>query len=337
MRAYIETDASLAEINPLLVTKEGDVLALDCKMNFDDNALFRHKDIVEMRDLNEEDPLEVEASKFGLNYIKLDGNVGCMVNGAGLAMATMDIIKLAGGEPANFLDVGGGASAEQVKNAFRIILSDKNVKAILINIFGGIMRGDRIAEGVVERVARSRTAGAGRRAARRNERRAGQADPGQVGTSAHHCRRDVGRGARKWSRPRRDRLDQWRSGLTRTRKVIVQGITGREGTFHAIGCRDYGTQVVGGVTPGKGGTTHEGFPVFNTVAEAREKAGANCSLIFVPPPFAADAIMEAADAGIELIVCITEGIPVIDMITAHDFLTKIERAPHRRRQGRRRA
>ncbi len=124
MRCYIETDASLAEINPLLITKEHDVLALDCKMNFDDNALFRHKDIVEMRDLNEEDPLEVEASKYGLNYIKLDGNVGCMVNGAGLAMATMDIIKLAGGEPANFLDVGGGASAEQVKNAFRIILSD---------------------------------------------------------------------------------------------------------------------------------------------------------------------------------------------------------------------
>jgi len=149
MRAYVEMDASLAEINPLLITKEGNVLALDCKMNFDDNALFRHKDVVEMRDLHEEDPLEVESSKFGLNYIKLDGNVGCMVNGAGLAMATMDIVKLAGGEPANFLDVGGGASAEQVKNAFRIILSDKNVKAILINIFGGIMRGDRIAEGVV--------------------------------------------------------------------------------------------------------------------------------------------------------------------------------------------
>ena len=150
VRAYIDTDAALLEINPLLVTKEGNVLALDCKMNFDDNALFRHKDVVEMRDLAEEDPLEVEASKFGLNYIKLDGNVGCMVNGAGLAMGTMDIIKLAGGEPANFLDVGGGANAEQVKNAFRIILSDKNVKAILINIFGGIMRGDRIAEGVVK-------------------------------------------------------------------------------------------------------------------------------------------------------------------------------------------
>ncbi|MEP7133151.1 MAG: ADP-forming succinate--CoA ligase subunit beta [Acidobacteriota bacterium] len=151
-RAYLETDASLAEINPLLVTKAGDVLALDAKMTFDDNALFRHADIKAMRDLAEEDPLEVEASKFGLNYIKLDGNVGCMVNGAGLAMATMDLVKLAGGEPANFLDVGGGANEEQVKNAFRIILSDKNVRGVLINIFGGIMRCDIIANGVVAAV-----------------------------------------------------------------------------------------------------------------------------------------------------------------------------------------
>jgi succinyl-CoA synthetase beta subunit len=151
-RAYVETDASLAEVNPLLVTKQGGVLALDAKMNFDDNALFRHPDIKEMRDLHEEDPLEVEASRYGLNYIKLDGNVGCMVNGAGLAMATMDLVKLAGGEPANFLDVGGGANEEQVKNAFRIILSDKNVRAVLINIFGGIMRCDVIAKGVVAAV-----------------------------------------------------------------------------------------------------------------------------------------------------------------------------------------
>jgi succinyl-CoA synthetase beta subunit len=151
-RAYVETDATLAEVNPLLVTRSGRVLALDAKMTFDDNALFRHPDIREMRDLAEEDPLEVEASKFGLNYIKLDGNVGCMVNGAGLAMATMDLVKLAGGEPANFLDVGGGASEEQVKNAFRIILSDSNVRAILINIFGGIMRCDVIAKGVVAAV-----------------------------------------------------------------------------------------------------------------------------------------------------------------------------------------
>jgi succinyl-CoA synthetase beta subunit len=151
-KAYVETDASLAEINPLLITGTGDVIALDAKMNFDDNALFRHTAIREYRDLDEEDPLEVEASKFGLNYIKLDGNVGCMVNGAGLAMATMDIIQYAGGRPANFLDVGGGANEEQVKNAMRIILSDANVKAVLINIFGGIMRCDIIATGVVNAV-----------------------------------------------------------------------------------------------------------------------------------------------------------------------------------------
>ncbi len=148
-RAYVAMDASLAEINPFILTKDGKVYALDAKINLDDNALYRHKDLVELRDLNEEDPLEVEASKFGLNYIKLDGTVGCMVNGAGLAMATMDIIKYAGGKPANFLDVGGGASAEQVKNAFRILLSDHNVKAVLINIFGGILRCDTLATGVV--------------------------------------------------------------------------------------------------------------------------------------------------------------------------------------------
>src|ERR1700733_10296532 len=142
-------DSTLAEINPFITTKDGKVYALDAKMNIDDNAMFRHPDLAELRDLNEEDPLEVEASKFGLNYIKLDGNVACMVNGAGLAMATMDIIKYAGGSPANFLDVGGGANADQIKNAFRILLSDKAVKAVLINIFGGILRCDTLATGVV--------------------------------------------------------------------------------------------------------------------------------------------------------------------------------------------
>jgi succinyl-CoA synthetase beta subunit len=149
-RAYVAVDASLAEINPFILTKDGKVYALDAKINLDDNALYRHKDLLELRDRNEEDPLEVEASTFGLNYIKLDGTVGCMVNGAGLAMATMDIIQYAGGRPANFLDVGGGASAEQVKNAFRILLSDHNVKAVLINIFGGILRCDTLATGVVQ-------------------------------------------------------------------------------------------------------------------------------------------------------------------------------------------
>jgi succinyl-CoA synthetase beta subunit len=146
---FISTDASLAEVNPLMSTRDGRVVALDAKMNFDDNALYRHPEIAELRDLAEEDPLEVEASKYDLNYIKLDGNVGCMVNGAGLAMATMDIIKHHGGNPANFLDVGGGATAEMVANAFRILLGDENVKAVLINIFGGIMRCDVVAEGVV--------------------------------------------------------------------------------------------------------------------------------------------------------------------------------------------
>jgi succinyl-CoA synthetase beta subunit len=150
--AFVATDASMVEINPLLVTKSGDLLALDAKMNFDDNALYRHQDIRELRDLGEEDRLEIEASKFSLNYIHLDGNIGCMVNGAGLAMATMDIIKLAGGEPANFLDVGGGANAEQIRNAFKILMSDKNVKAVLINIFGGILRCDVLAQGVIAAV-----------------------------------------------------------------------------------------------------------------------------------------------------------------------------------------
>jgi len=151
-KAYIETDASLIEITPLILTKSGDLIALDAKVTFDDNALYRHPDIREFRDLSEEDPLEVEASKYSLNYIRLDGNIGCMVNGAGLAMATMDIIKLAGGEPANFLDVGGGANAEQIKNAFRILMMDKNVKAVFINIFGGILRCDVLAAGVIAAV-----------------------------------------------------------------------------------------------------------------------------------------------------------------------------------------
>ena len=151
-QCYMKTDASLVEINPLVLTADEKIIALDAKFNFDGNALFRQKDILKLRDLDEEDPTEIEASKFDLNYIKLDGNVGCMVNGAGLAMATMDIIKIAGGDPANFLDVGGAASAETVKKGFKIILSDKNVKAILINIFGGIVRCDRVANGVVDAV-----------------------------------------------------------------------------------------------------------------------------------------------------------------------------------------
>ena len=149
-QAYVDTDASLLEINPFITTKDGKLFALDCKINFDDNAMFRHKELKELRDIAEEDPLEVEASKYALNYIKLDGNIACMVNGAGLAMATMDIIQYAGGSPANFLDVGGGANQQQIEHAFEILLSDKNVQAVFINIFGGILRVDTLAQGVVE-------------------------------------------------------------------------------------------------------------------------------------------------------------------------------------------
>jgi succinyl-CoA synthetase beta subunit len=151
-RLYLAKDCSLVEVNPLVVTKDGRVLALDAKLNFDDNALYRHPEVAGLRDVHEEDPLDVEASKYNLNYIKLDGNVACMVNGAGLAMATMDIVKLAGGEPANFLDVGGSASPEQIENAFRILSSDPAVKAIFINVFGGILRVDRLAEGIIAAV-----------------------------------------------------------------------------------------------------------------------------------------------------------------------------------------
>src|SRR5438067_355664 len=181
--------------------------------------------------------------------------MGCMVNGAGLAMATMDIIKLAGGEPANFLDVGGGANAEQIRNAFKILMSDRNVKAVLINIFGGILRCDVLAQGVIAAV-----------------RELGVPVPIVI------------------------RME--RTNVEEGKRLLVQGLTGREGTFHAKQAQAYGTNVVGGVTPGKGGLTHEGWPVFDTVAGAVRETGANASVIFVPPSFAADAIMEAADAGL---------------------------------------
>ena len=186
------------------MTAAGDLLALDAKMTFDDNALYRHPDIKELRDLGEEEPLEIEASKFSLNYIKLDGTIGCMVNGAGLAMATMDIIKLAGGEPANFLDVGGGANAEQIKNAFRILMSDTSVKAVLINIFGGILRCDVLAQGVIAAVDRPRRPRADRHSHGRHERRARQEDAQGERPELHDRRHD--------GRSRREGRARWAAG-----------------------------------------------------------------------------------------------------------------------------
>ena len=300
------------EINPFITTTDGKLFALDAKINFDDNALFRHTDIKALRDVAEEDPLEVEASKYALNYIKLDGTIACMVNGAGLAMATMDIIQYAGGSPANFLDVGGGATQEQIEHAFEILLSDTNVKAIFINIFGGILRVDRLATGVVA-AARNldvkvpivlRLEGTNVEEGRKILKESGLNF--QVGATMKEAAEMVV-AASGGSITMAVLVDK-------NTRLIVQGITGKEGTFHAKGCAEYGTKVVGGVTPGKGGTTHEGWPVFNTVADAVAKTGANATMIFVPPPFAADAILEAEDAGIPLIVCITEGIPTLDMV-----------------------
>ena len=236
-----------------------------------------------------------------------------MVNGAGLAMATMDIIQYAGGSPANFLDVGGGANQQQIEQAFGILLSDPNVKAIFINIFGGILRVDVLAQGVV---AAAKNLGVKLPIVLRLE-----------GTNVEEGRKIL-EGIRTEFRGRFHHEGCSRSGsksgegsdslmavlVDKNTRLIVQGITGKEGTFHAKGCAEYGTKVVGGVTPGKGGTIHEGWPVFNTVSDAVENTGANATVIFVPPPFAADAILEAEDAGLPLIICITEGIPVNDMV-----------------------
>ena len=251
-----------------MITGDGKLVALDAKMTFDDNALFRHKEFAELRDLDEEDPLEVEASKYRLNYIKLDGTVGCMVNGAGLAMATMDIIKYAGGSPANFLDVGGGASADQVKNAFGILLSDPEVKAVFINIFGGILRCDVLATGVVAAAKdlHVKVPVVVRMEGTNVER--GQQILRESRVELHDCRWNEGRRAKSSGIGGRCAMSVLVNEKTR---LLVQGFTGREGTFHAQQMIEYGTNVVGGVTPGKGGTKHLEVPVFNTVTDGGAK------------------------------------------------------------------
>ena len=283
--AFSDLDATMVEINPLVVTgDDARVVALDAKMSFDDNALFRHPQIAELRDKSQEDPRESRAADRGLSYVGLDGNIGCIVNGAGLAMATMDTIKLAGGEPANFLDIGGGASPERVAKAFRLVLSDSNVQAVLVNIFAGINRCDWVAEGVVQALQGTRTRHARRRALGRHQCGRGAEDPRQVRPADHPRHHPDGsrraRRGRLAERPDPSHQNEGREMsilLDRDSRVIVQGITGRMARFHTKDMLAYGTNVVGGVVPGKGGEVVEGVPVFDTVKEAVAATGADAS------------------------------------------------------------
>ena len=317
------------------------MVALDSKINFDDNALFRHPDIVALRDLDEEDPLEIEASKYDLNYISLDGNIACMVNGAGLAMATMDTIKLFGGSPANFLDVGGGATAEKVTAAFKIMLSNRKVKAILVNIFGGIMKCDTIATGVVA-AAREvnlkvplvvRMKGTNEELGKKILKDSGlpiisadnMADAAKKVVAAIKKKPgEEGRAKKKKELPRTSRRRKAKKKAKRNEHPHRQEHAGDDAGHHRqdrpvpypdeprvrqrsglLRCR---------VNPKKAGEDFEGIPIFGTVKDAKARTGANVSVIYVPPPFAAAAIDEAVDADLDLVICITEGIPVRDMI-----------------------
>ena len=268
-QCVVERDASLVEINPLVVTADGDLVALDAKMNFDSNALYRQPKIMELRDLDEEDPHEIEASRHELNYIKLDGNIACMVNGAGLAMATMDIIKLYGGEPANFLDVGGGATKERVTAAFKLLLvrpQRRGRPGQHLRRHHALRRDRRGRRGRGARGEPQRAAGG---PARGHQRRSRQADHARFRPADHPGRRSGRR--RREDRQRRAEGSLMSVLIDASTKVICQGFTGAQGTFHSEQAIAYGTRMVGGVTPGKGGESHLGLPVFDTVMAARER------------------------------------------------------------------
>ncbi len=313
--AFTAEEATLVEVNPMIVTPDRDVKALDAKVTLDDNALFRHPENAGLRDPSAEDPQERMAKERGLTYVKLDGDIGILGNGAGLVMSTLDVVAQAGGSPANFLDAGGGSKAEAITNAVEVILSDEKVKAVLFNIFGGITRCDEVAKGLIEAFAQIkptvpfvvRLDGTNDEQGRRLLAEADLPNVHVAHDDGWRCREGGG------ASPVSILVD---SGT----RLCVSGITGREGTFHSLRNRDYGTQVVSGVTPGKGGQDVEGIPVYNTFHEAVAETQANTAMVFVPPRFAADSILEAEDAGIELIVAITEGIPAHDELRVFNAL-----------------
>jgi len=308
-----EKDMTQLEINPLALSEGGGFVALDAKMNFDDSALKRHPDIVALRDTEEGDPLERAAAEKGLTYVRLGGSIGTLVNGAGLAMATMDAIKQAGAEPANFLDAGGGASEETVAAGFSIMLSDPHVRGILINIFGGARHRERGPQ-----TGHRRAAGG---AARRDQRGGRAAHPPGKRPPVPHRFLHVRGGP-----PDRRARGGIPSGgrcmsilIDDGSRVLVQGITGREGQFHTERMIRYGTRVVGGVTPGRGGQPTLGVPVFDSVRQAVRETEADVSVAFVPAALAADAACEASEAGIRLVVVIAEHVPVLDMVRVKAF------------------
>ena len=321
-RAFVECDASLAEINPLILTGDGRT----CWRSMPNSISIRMRcsaipDIVAMRDLDEEDPAEVEASKFDLSYISLDGNIGCLVNGAGLAMATMDTIKLFGAEPANFLDVGGGATAQKVTEAFKLMLKNPAVKGILVNIFGGIMRCDTIAEGVIaaaKEVKLSVPLVVRMRGTNEELRRQKLRDRGCPSFPPTTWRM---RPRKSLPRSMASRKAAMSILIDKNTRVMTQGITGKTGAFHTRLCREYANGkacFVAGVNPNKAGENFEGIPIYGSAREAKQQTGATVSVIYVPPPFAAGAIDEAVDADLDLVICITEGVPVRDMIATRN-------------------
>ena len=309
-----DEDATLIEVNPLIVTADREVVALDAKVTIDGNALFRHQDLAEIAD-TVDDPQEAMAKEKGLTYVKLDGNVGILANGAGLCMSTLDVVAQAGGAPANFLDAGGGSKAEAIVNALEVIKSDAKVTAILFNIFGGITRCDEIAKGIVTASGQLDLERAAGRPPRRHQLRGGAEDPRRGRPAQPAPGEDDAR--RRPPRRRAGGGDRVSIIVGNETKLVVSGLTGREGSFHGLRNRAYGTDLVAGVTPGKGGQDVEGVPVFDTIKEAVEEAGANTSMIFVPARFAAPAIDEAIESGVETVIAITEGIPVLDMLKTY--------------------